>query len=151
MCYSRLVQVTAMPRITKADLEAETVRLKAELKQYRDRSRSRKRKAQFEVAPMSATSRRALDIVRKHDRDGVIEEQRVTITKQAQEIMKLGEKIADLRLGNGPIGPVLAANIGVEFDFLRQLALKRTESVAQFLTAQASLVSKAHNALLYGS
>jgi branched-chain amino acid transport system substrate-binding protein len=75
-----------MPRVTKADLERENAELKAELAQRRERSRSRHRKAQFVAAPMDATTRRALDIVRKHDRDGVIEEQRATIARQAQEL-----------------------------------------------------------------
>ena len=34
---------------------------------------------------MSATTRRALDVVRKHDRDGVVEEQRATIARLVQE------------------------------------------------------------------
>ena len=93
----------AMPRVTKADLERENAELKAELVQRRERSRSRRRKAQFVAAPMDATTRRALDVVCKHDRDGVVEEQRATIARQAQEI-------AALRNGSGPIGPILVAN-----------------------------------------
>ena len=91
-----------MPRITKADLERENAELKAELEQRRERSRSRKRKAQFVAEPMSAAARRALDVVCRHDRDGVIEEQRATIARQAQEIN-------GLRNGEGPIGPVILA------------------------------------------
>ena len=68
-----------MPRVTKADLERENAdlerenaELKAELVQRRERSRSRSRRrnVQFVAAPMDATTRRALDVVRKHDRDG---------------------------------------------------------------------------------
>ena len=91
-----------MPRVTKADLERENAELKAELEQRRERSRSRKRKAQFVAEPMSAAARRALDVVCRHDRDGVIEEQRATIARQAQEI-------DGLRNGQGPIGPVILA------------------------------------------
>ena len=108
----------AMPRVTKADLERENAELKAELVQRRERSRSRRRKAQFVAAPMDATTRRALDVVRKHDRDGVVEEQRATIARQAQEI-------AALRKGSGPIGPILLANWG-HSDFSESL-LKRME------------------------
>jgi len=78
-----------MPRVTKADLERENAELKAELVQRRERSRSRHRKAQFVAAPMDATTRRALDVVRKHDRDGVIEEQRATIARLVQERIAL--------------------------------------------------------------
>ena len=91
-----------MPRVTKADLERENAELKAELEQRRERSRSRKRKAQFVAEPMSAAARRALDVVCRHDRDGVIEEQRATIARQAQEIN-------GLRNGEGQIGPVILA------------------------------------------
>ena len=51
---------------------------------------------------MLATTRRALDVVCKHNRDGVIEEQRATIARQAHEINRL-------RNGEGPIGPVILA------------------------------------------
>jgi len=51
---------------------------------------------------MSAAARRALDVVCRHDRDGVIEEQRATIARQAQEIN-------GLRNGEGQIGPVILA------------------------------------------
>ena len=60
--------------------------LQVELESRRDRSRSRRRKAEFKVEPISARTMRALDIVCKRDRDPVIEEQRKTIAKQAQEI-----------------------------------------------------------------
>jgi len=101
----------AMPRVTKADLERENAELKAELAQRRERSRSRHRKAQFVAAPMDATTRRALDIVRKHDRDGVIEEQRATIARQAQEMAAVLAKHADekkaLEEGSGRMGPII--------------------------------------------
>ena len=100
-----------MPRVTKADLERENAELKAELVQRRERSRSRHRKAQFVAAPMDATTRRALDVVRKHDRDGVIEEQRATIARQAQEMATVLAKHADekkaLEEGSGRIGQVI--------------------------------------------
>ena len=116
-----------MPRVTKADLERENAELKAELEQRRERSRSRKRKAQFVAEPMSATARRALDVVCRHDRDGVIEEQRATIARQAQEIDKL-------RNGQGPIGPVLLANWGplILTESQKMDLLRRDETVVSF-------------------
>ena len=89
-----------MPRITVKGLTAEkkvleeeiTVllqkndELQVELESRRDRSRSRRRKAEFKFEPISARTMRALDIVCKRDRDPVIDEQRKTIAKQAQEI-----------------------------------------------------------------
>ena len=119
-----------MPRITKADLEAENGKLKAELQQYRERSRSSKRRVEFVPAPLSANGRRALDILCKHDRDPVIEEQRATIDKQAQQI-------ADLTAGKGPIGPVLQSVHGrdsfSDVEFWGRIAQERTESVADFI------------------
>ena len=131
-----------MPRVTKADLERENAELKAELAQRRERSRSRHRKAQFVAAPMDATTRRALDIVRKHDRDGVIEEQRATIARQAQEI-------AALRKGSGPIGPILIENWGhsdLTGRLLERLAGNR-ETVGAFIRRMHRLVSAVENEL----
>ena len=116
-----------MPRVTKADLERENAELKAELVQRRERSRSRRRKAQFVAAPMDATARQALDVVRKHDRDGVVEEQRAIIARQAQEI-------AALKKGSGPIGPILLANFGLNIsENLRATILEKREPVAAFI------------------
>ena len=102
-----------MPRVTKADLERENADLKAELNKARDRSRSRKRKVHFEAEPLSAAGYRALDIVCKHNRDPVIEEQRATIAKlrkeHARQIADKDAEIADYRIGNGQIAPVLMA------------------------------------------
>ena len=100
-----------MPRVTKADLERENAELKAELAQRRERSRSRHRKAQFVAAPMDATTRRALDIVRKHDRDGVVEEQRATIARLVQEraamLAKHAAEKKALEEGSGRMGPII--------------------------------------------
>ena len=102
-----------MPRVTKADLERENADLKAELNKARERSRSRKRKVHFEAEPLSAASYRALEIVCKHNRDPVIEEQRATIARLRQEhacqIADKDAEIADYRIGNGQIRPVLLA------------------------------------------
>ena len=100
-----------MPRVTKADLERENAELKAELVQRRERSRSRRRKVQVVAAPMDATTRRALDVVRKHDRDGVVEEQRATIARLVQERAALIAQHADekkaLEEGSGRVGQVI--------------------------------------------
>ena len=100
-----------MPCVTKADLERENAELKAELVQRREGSRSRRRKAQIVAAPMDATTRRALDVVRKHDRDGVIEEQRATIARLVQERAALIAQHADekkaLEEGSGRVGQVI--------------------------------------------
>ena len=102
-----------MPRVTKADLERENAELKAELNKARERSRSRKRKVRFEAEPLSAAGYRALEIVCKHNRDPVIEEQRATIAKLRQEhsrqIAAKDAEIADYRIGKGEIRHVLLA------------------------------------------
>ena len=76
--------------------------LQAELESRRDRSRSRRRKVEFKVEPISARTMMALDIVCKRDRDPVVEEQRKIIAKQAQEIERL-------KRGEGLVKPVLIA------------------------------------------
>ena len=102
-----------MPRVTKADLERENTELKAELNKARERSRSRKRKAQFVAEPLSAAGHRALEIVCKHHRDPVIQEQRATIARlrneHARQIAAKDAEIADYRIGNGQIRHVLQA------------------------------------------
>ena len=108
-----------MPRVTKADLERENVHLmeeldeaRAELKNARERSRSRQ-KGHFERAPLSAAGRRALDIVCKHDRDPVIEELRATVARlnreHAEKVAAKDAEIDDLKKGKGQIKPILAA------------------------------------------
>ena len=70
---------------------------------------------------MSAQTRLALDVVCKHDRDGVIEEQRATIAKQAQEIAMLKNGI-QIFAGGFPIyrGATLVGGIGVSGDGVEQ-------------------------------
>ena len=128
-----------MPRVTKADLERENTELKAELENRRERSRSRHRKAQFDAASMGATARRALDVVRKHDRDGVVEEQRATIARLVQERAALvaqhtQEKTA-LEEGAGKMAPIILKAWG-DFDFLPhsvETILANEESVIDFV------------------
>ena len=141
-----------MPRVTKADLErqvadleSENVELTTELEQRRERSRSRSRRRKFVAAPMDATTRRALDVVCKHDRDGVVEEQRATIARQAQEI-------AALRNGSGPIGPILVANWG-HSDLSESLLEKLTgnrEPVGAFIKRMHKMASAVEHELLVG-
>ena len=105
-----------MPRVTVKGLKIENEQmeheitllqekndeLQAELDSRRDRSRSRRRKVEFKVEPVSARTMMALDIVCKRDRDHVIAEQKATIAKQAQEI-------ECLKRGEGLVKPVLMA------------------------------------------
>ena len=83
-------------------LREETRELKADLHSRECRSRSRRRKAAFKVEPISTRTMMALDIVCKRDRDHIIDEQRATIAKQAQEIERL-------KRGEGLVKPVLMA------------------------------------------
>ena len=131
-----------MPRTTKVDLAAENVRLRIELA-TRDRSRSRRRAAaRVEVDATPSASRRALDIVCKHTQDGVVEEQRATIARQAKEI-------ADLRVGKGPIGPILAESVR-RHQSLFDRAMQRTESVADWLRRQSQAASSLSATLNWG-
>ena len=137
-----------MPRVTKADLERENADLKAELNKARERSRSRKRKGRFEAEPLSAASYRALEIVCKHNRDPVIEEQRATIAKLRQEhsrqIAAKDAEIADYRVGKGQIRHVLQAahqmdDRGVHIqnqtvaEYVRKLYIKYNEITTDIL------------------
>jgi hypothetical protein len=145
-----------MPRVTKADLERENAELKAELVQRRERSRSRRRKVQFVAAPMDATTRRALDIVRKHDRDGVIEEQRATIARQAQEMAAVLAKHAAekkaLEEGAGRIGPVILKAWGdyVLMPFSVEKILSNQETVLSFITRMKGVMSALDREFTWG-
>ena len=135
-----------MPRVTKADLERENAELKAELEQRRERSRSRRRKVQFVAAPMDATTRRALDVVRKHDRDGVVEEQRATIARLVQERAALIAQHADekkaLEEGSGRMGPILIKSWRPSTLNERQInsILAGEETVLEFVTRWRDLL-----------
>ena len=109
-----------MPRVTVKGLAAENkllrneiIELEVELHTRRERSRSRHRKVDFKVEPISARTMLALDIVCKHDRDHVVDEQKKTITKQAQDIERWKQDIERLKRGEGLVKPALMA----AFDF----------------------------------
>ena len=139
-----------MPRVTvkgltieKEILEHEITLLKqknhelqADLDSCRDRSRSRRRKAEIKVEPISARTMMALDIVCKRDRDHVIDEQKAIIAKQAQEIELL-------RSGGGPVGLVLLAVRDYDGlpEILRDNLLKKSETVKAFFKRAQSLAS----------
>ena len=128
-----------MPRVTKADLERENGELRAELEQRRERSRSRRRKVQFVAAPMDATARRALDVVRKHDRDGVVEEQRVTIARLVQEraalVAQHAQEKTALEEGAGKMAPIIRKAWGdfVLYPQSVETILSNEESVIEFV------------------
>ena len=97
-----------MVRVTKADLEAENVKLKAELAKFRGRSRSPRR---AEIIADSTSSRRAeaLGFVAAHTviRSEAETRLKAMIDERAATIAKQAQIIADLVLGKGLIGPVL--------------------------------------------
>ena len=148
-----------MPRVTVAMLKLDNEQmeyeitllkqendvLKTAVQSRRDRSRSRRRKVEFKVEPISARTMMALDIVCKRDRDSVIDEQRKITTKQAQEIELL-------RSGGGPIGPVLLA-VKDRPDFpeiLRDNLLKRTETVKSFIERTQTMAGAVSSELSWG-
>ena len=69
----------------------------------------------------------ALDIVCKHDRDHVVDEQKKIITKQAQEIERWKQDIERLKRGEGLVKPVLMA----AFDFPGNAASCNTAETMQ--------------------
>ena len=100
-----------MVRVTKADLEAENVKLKAELAKFRGRSRSPRR---AEIVADSTSSRRAeaLGFVAAHTviRSEAETRMKAMIGERDATIAEQAKIIADLEVGNGPIGPVLKSN-----------------------------------------
>ena len=146
-----------MPRVTKADLERENVELKAELEKARDRSRSRNRKVHVEANPLSAAGYMALEIVCKHDRDPVIEEQRAIIARlrkeHAKEVSAKDNEIKDLKLGKGPIGLILLANRGPfisEDSGMRETLMSKKETVAAFVQRVEEMSFCVHSELSWG-
>ena len=125
-----------MPRVTVAMLKLDNEQmeheitllqqendvLKTELDSRRERSRSRRRKVEFKVEPISARTMMALDIVCKRDRDHVIDKQRATIAKQAQEIERL-------KRGEGLVKPVLIA----AFNFHDNTSCNTTETMQAYV------------------
>ena len=126
-------------------LQQKNDELQADLDSRRDRSRSRRRKVEFKVEPISARTMMALDIVCKRDRDSVIDEQRKIMTKQAQEIELL-------RSGGGPIGPILLALKDYpEFSqTLRASLLAKTETVKTFIKRTEMMAYSIHQELQWG-
>ena len=155
-----------MSRMTKAMLETQNTQLviqcaqhqqeirelKAELAaRSRERSRTPPRvQPHFEAKPLSAAGYRALEIVCKHDRDPVIEEQRATIARlpneHAREIAWKDAQIEDYRIGNGQIAPVLLAahrmsDLGVHI---------RNQTVAEYVRAMYVKYNNIGAELLFG-
>ena len=141
-------RLAAMPRLTLkglADenklLRNEIVQLEAQLHSREERSRSRHRKAQFKVEPISARTMRALDIVCKHDRDSVIEEQRATIAKQAQ----VNE---NLRLGGGLVKPVLCA--AFNYDEQTSATIRTRETTREYIMRLYTKSNELTTGLMFG-
>ena len=95
---------------------------------------------------MDATARRALDVVRKHDRDGVIEEQRATIARLVQERAALlaqhaREKKA-LEEGSGRMGPIIMKMSGSRplSERLINNILAGEQTVLEFVTRWRNLL-----------
>jgi hypothetical protein len=144
----------AMPRITVKGLTIENDmlersnsllregnrELQAELNSRKDRSRSRRRKAAFKVEPVSARTMMALDIVCKRNRDHVIDEQKATIAKQAQEIERL-------KRGEGLVKPVLIA----AFNFSENTSCNTTETMQAYVKRLWSENNNSSMGILFGN
>jgi uncharacterized small protein (DUF1192 family) len=102
-----------MPRVTKAQLEAQVATLEAENKRLKDhvrrgnsRSRSPRRPATSAEAKVELTCR-ALHQVSLWQQDTVVQEHRDEIQRLREELAKKDKEIASMRRGEGPIGEVL--------------------------------------------
>ena len=142
-----------MPRVTVAMLKIENEQLeyeltlpqqendvfKTELDSRRERSRSRRRKVEFKVEPISARTMMALDIVCKRDRDSVIDEQRKIMTEQAQEIERL-------KRGEGLLKPVLCA----AFDYINN-NYPASETVQEYVKRVFAETERVSTGILLGN
>ena len=124
-------------------LKQENGVLKTEVQEHRDRSRSRRRKVDFKVEPISSRTRMALDLVCKRDRDHVIDEQRATIAKQAKEI-------ESLKRGEGLIKPVLCAAFDADGIHDFNTIIKQSQTVREHLKYLFSQHDSLSSALLFG-
>ena len=103
-------QASAPSQLTEANVEANDFCLEfaketlQSFKNKRDRSRSPLR-----VGPLPNAARAALDVVCRHDTEARVEDQRATIAQPRQELAAKDVEIADLRVGKGAIGPILAS------------------------------------------
>ena len=122
-------------------LREETRELKADLHSRECRSRSRRRKAAFKVEPISARTMMALDIVCKRDRDHVIDEQRATIAKQAQEIERL-------KRGEGLVKTVLCA--AFDWNETTNSIVKHNQTVREYMKQLWSLHNSFTSSILFG-
>ena len=122
-------------------LREETRELKADLHSRECRSRSRRRKAAFKVEPVSARTMMALDIVCKRDRDHIIDEQRATIAKQAQEIERL-------KRGEGLVKTVLCA--AFDWNETTNSIVKHNQTVREYMKQLWSLHNSFTSSILFG-
>ena len=144
-----------MPRVTVAMLKLDNEQmeyeitllqqkndeLQAEVQSRRDRSRSRRRKVEFKVEPISARTMMALDIVCKRDRDHVIDEQRATIAKQAQEIERL-------KRGEGLVKTVLCA--AFDWNETTNSIVKHNQTVREYMKQLWKVHNSFTSSILFG-
>ena len=148
-----------MPRRTKLELEEENDFLKrevrnlsAELEELRRRERSPRRlSASTFHARLSATCK-ALNQVRKWDRDAMIEERDAKIAELLATVEKQKAEIASLRLGEGPIGEVLLANWppSALYPDTRERLLAQTRPVNVTIKRMSDLLDGLRQVSLYG-
>ena len=137
--------------LTDANVEAHDFRLefaKETLQSFQKRDRSR---SPLRLDALSSSARAALDVVCKHDTDQMVDDQRATIVRLQQELAAKDAENASLRAGNGPIGPILASNLGAgTSDELLARAMAMTEPVADFIKRVSRLALCVHAELLNG-
>ena len=128
----------AMISALKASISTlkETVQLKGQIIQVKDielakirRDRSR---SPLRVGPLPNAARAALDVVCRHDIGARVEDQRATIARLRQELAAKDVEIADLRVGKGAIGPILASHMSCDNAISRH-TMGMTETVADFV------------------
>lgn len=148
-----------MPRRTKLELEEENDFLKrevrnlsAELEELRRRERSPRRlSASTSHARLSATCK-ALNQVRKWDRDAMLEERDAKIAELVATVEKQKAEIASLRRGEGPIGEVLLANWppSALYPDTRERLLAQTRPVNVTIKRMSDLLDGLRQVSLYG-
>jgi hypothetical protein len=80
-----------------------------------------------------------------------VEEQRATIVRLQQELAAKDAEIADLRIGKGPIGPILVERMkNHSSEGQRAIMLSKTESVMEFIWRMANTAHHMHDEMVWG-
>ena len=137
---------------TVNDLTAQLEHARKQLSDRRERDRSPRRlSASTSHARLESTCK-ALNQVRKWDRDAMLEERDAKIAELLATVEKQKAEIASLRRGEGPIGEVLLANWppSALYPDTRERLLAQTRPVNVTIKRMSDLLDGLRQVSLYG-